>query len=393
MSSTSPLAPATAADVAAALHLAATRGERIDPVGHGTRTLPGSRREGATPISTSGLQVGLAHIAGDLVATVPAGATLHAVNEALAVAGQWLPLDPPSSGRGTIGGILAANDSGPRRHRYGTPRDLVIGAEIALVSGEVVHAGGRVVKNVAGYDLSRLMCGARGSLGVITQATFKLMPRSSASRTVVAEFPDVAAAIAGALRLDASTTTPSTIELWWETSPHLLLRFESTEQAVAAMSSAAARELAAAGATTTTVAGIAEAEVWTRHTTTADDATGTWLAVSTLPTYGGRLLADAHHWATTHRVQLRVVGRAARGLFSLQFVGPEQAQATVAARVRTAVATMRGTARLCHAPDAVTAQVGVWDPPGPTIAVARAIKQQFDPTGVLPWPWDGGVRG
>ena len=393
MASTVALAPTTAADVAAALHDAATRGDRLDPVGRGTRTMPGDRREGTTELSTCGLQVGLTHIAGDLVATVPAGMTLHAVNEALAGADQWLPLDPPSGAHGTIGGILAANDSGPRRHRFGTPRDLVIGTEIALVSGEVVQVGGRVVKNVAGYDLSRLMCGARGSLGVITQATFKLMPRTSTSRTVIAEFPNVAAAVAGALRIDASTTTPSTIELSWETSPHLLLRFESTEQSVAAMSSAAARELAAAGATTTTVAGAAEAEVWTRHTAAADDTAGTRLAVSTLPTSSGRLLTELHEWAAPHGTQLRVVGRAARGLFHLQVVGPEGAQADVAARVRATVAAMRGTGRLCHAPDSVAAHVGVWDTPGPTMAVARAIKQQFDPTGVLPWPWDGGARG
>ena len=90
---------------------------------------------------------------------------------------------PARADRATIGGIVATNDSGPRRHRYGTPRDLIIGIEMALADGRVAKAGGRVVKNVAGYDLSRLLCGSFGSLAVITSATFKLSPLPPASRT------------------------------------------------------------------------------------------------------------------------------------------------------------------------------------------------------------------
>ena len=103
---------------------------------------------------------------GDLTATLPAGATLARGQRACwRASGQWLPLDPPLADRATIGGIVATNDSGPRRHRYGAPRDLIIGIEIALADGRVAKAGGRVVKNVAGYDLARLLCGSFGSLG------------------------------------------------------------------------------------------------------------------------------------------------------------------------------------------------------------------------------------
>src|SRR5258708_31867137 len=95
-----------------------------------------------------------------------------------------MPPMVPRSHRATIGGIVATNDSGPRRHRYGTPRDLIIGVEMALVDGRTAKAGGKVVKNVAGYDLARLLCGSFGSLAVITAATFKLSPAPPASRTV-----------------------------------------------------------------------------------------------------------------------------------------------------------------------------------------------------------------
>src|SRR5207247_11322067 len=113
------------------------------------------------------------------------GAAPAAGTRGLAEHRQWIPLVPPWSDRATIGGIVATNDSGPRRHRYGTPRDLIIGVEIVRADGVPAKAGGIVVKNVAGYDISRLMTGSFGSLGVIVTATFKLYPLPAASRTVV----------------------------------------------------------------------------------------------------------------------------------------------------------------------------------------------------------------
>src|SRR5262245_44006063 len=103
------------------------------------------------------------HCAGDLTATLPAGARLLDVNETLRAGGQWLPLDPPGSELATVGGIVATNASGPRRHRHGAVRDLIIGIEMVLADGRIVKAGGRVVKDVAGYDLARMMCGSCGS--------------------------------------------------------------------------------------------------------------------------------------------------------------------------------------------------------------------------------------
>src|SRR5215510_1102516 len=165
--------PVDAAGVAAALQSAAAQNLAVVVRGGGTkpqhRTAPLlSQPSAEVVLSTARLSTGIDHVAGDLVATMPAGATLETVNHALRRAGQWLPLDPPRSNRATIGGIIATNDSGPRRHRFGTPRDLIIGIEIALVNGRTAKAGGRVVKNVAGYDLSKLLCGSLGSLAVVT---------------------------------------------------------------------------------------------------------------------------------------------------------------------------------------------------------------------------------
>src|SRR5205823_14395303 len=160
--------------------------------GAGTKSGWGRDARGADMIlDMRSLNRVLAHEHGDMTATIEAGATLRDVNTALAEHRQWLPLDPPFADRATIGGILATNDSGPLRHRYGTPRDLVIGVQLATTDGVLAKAGGQVVKNVAGYDLSKLVCGSFGSLAAIVSATFKLAPRAAASKTIVVDVPDV----------------------------------------------------------------------------------------------------------------------------------------------------------------------------------------------------------
>src|SRR5712691_7744396 len=183
--------PATADEVAAALRRASDSRQSIVIRGAGTKSdwcRPAGRID--TILDMRGLNRVLAHEHGDMTATIEAGAALSEVNRALATHGQRLPLDPPFAEHATIGGILATNDSGPLRHRYGTPRDLVIGIQLATTDGVLSKAGGQVVKNVAGYDLSKLMAGSFGSLAAIVTATFKLSPLPAASRTLVATARD-----------------------------------------------------------------------------------------------------------------------------------------------------------------------------------------------------------
>jgi glycolate oxidase FAD binding subunit len=116
------------------------------------------------------------HTPEDMTATVQAGLTLAALQKQLAAGGQWLPLDPPGARELTIARLLAFNASGPRRFGFGTARDYVIGLKVVLADGRIIQSGGKVVKNVAGYDLAKLFIGSRGSLGVIVEASFKLRP-------------------------------------------------------------------------------------------------------------------------------------------------------------------------------------------------------------------------
>jgi glycolate oxidase FAD binding subunit len=157
---------------------------------------------------TNGLDRVLEHEAGDLTCTVEAGVRLSALQAALAPRGQRLSLDPP--GDPTIGACLAANLSGPLRHRFGAPRDLVLGVTLVLADGTVANAGGKVVKNVAGYDLGKLVCGSRGTLALIARVSLRLHPVPAASRTVVVETDDAARVVAA---LSRSQLQPSALDV------------------------------------------------------------------------------------------------------------------------------------------------------------------------------------
>ncbi len=178
-------------------------------------------------LSLAGLDRVLEHEAGDLTCTVEAGIRLSTLNERLGEAGQRLSLDPP--GDPTIGACLAAALSGPRRHRFGTPRDLVLGVTLVLADGTVASAGGKVVKNVAGYDLGKLACGSRGTLGLVARVSLRLHPLPQAACTLLVETDDPAEAVA---RLRRSQLVPSALDVLHPGGVAVL--FEGGETAVEA---------------------------------------------------------------------------------------------------------------------------------------------------------------
>lgn len=183
-------------------------------------------------LDAAGMQRILEHEAGDLTCTVESGIRVSALNSALARHGQRLSLDPP--GDPTIGACLAANLSGPLRHRFGAPRDLVLGVTLVLADGTVANAGGKVVKNVAGYDLGKLVCGSRGRLAFIARVSLRLHPVPTASATLVVERDDTAVAVAALLR---SQLQPSALDVLHPGRVAVL--FEGGGEAVAAQLAAA----------------------------------------------------------------------------------------------------------------------------------------------------------
>jgi glycolate oxidase FAD binding subunit len=171
------------------------------------------RKGGDVVLSTRRLDQVLEHEAGDLTCIVEAGVRVRDLNERLAEHGQMLALDPP--GNPTIGAALAANLSGPRRHRYGTARDLVIGVTVVLADGTIASSGGKVVKNVAGYDLGKLFCGSEGRLGLVARVALRLHPRPEASRTLAVQVPSAAEAAAIARKLLHAPLELSALDVVW----------------------------------------------------------------------------------------------------------------------------------------------------------------------------------
>ena len=171
-------------------------------------TKAGSKIRIGSELDASGMTRVLEHEAGDLTCTVESGIRLSALAAALAPSGQRLSLDPP--GDPTIGACLAGNLSGPLRHRFGAPRDLVLGVTLVLADGTIVNAGGKVVKNVAGYDLGKLVCGSRGRLAFIGRVSLRLHPAPVATATVVVETKDVASVVSTLLR---SQLAPSALDV------------------------------------------------------------------------------------------------------------------------------------------------------------------------------------
>src|SRR5438874_457698 len=170
--------PASVAELCAIIKRCADTKTAIYPVGGGTMLdygMPPARP--GIALATAALNQVIDYPARDLTITVEAGITMQKLHETLAAENQWLPIDVPNPEQATIGGAIACDVSGPRRYGYGTLRDYVIGITVVNDRGQETHAGGRVVKNVAGYDLMKLYTGSLGTLGVVTQVTLKVRPK------------------------------------------------------------------------------------------------------------------------------------------------------------------------------------------------------------------------
>jgi glycolate oxidase FAD binding subunit len=220
------LAPADQAAVADAIRAAYESDTAIYPIGGGTSLAFGlPAKKPGLGLSLAGLKRVVDYPARDMTVTVEAGLTMGELNKLLATERQMLPLDVPESAKATIGGVIATNTSGPRRFGLGTVRDYVIGIHAIDGRGMPFKGGGRVVKNVAGYDFCKLLTGSLGTLGVITQVTLKLKPlpeQSALMACVLADLDHVEKVLAA---LISSQTTPVAVELLcgpaWDSEPTL----------------------------------------------------------------------------------------------------------------------------------------------------------------------------
>ncbi|MGZ8848556.1 MAG: FAD-binding oxidoreductase, partial [Pyrinomonadaceae bacterium] len=222
------IAPAAASEVSEIMKIACHEGLSVIPSGNLSWLDVGNRLQRAELIlSTRRMMKIIRHEPADLVATAEAGLTLKEFQKQIAEKGQWLPVDTADNGTATLGGIVAAGLSGPQSSHYGPLRSFVIGMRVALHDGRLIKAGGNVVKNVAGYDLCKLFTGSYGTLGLITELTFKLRPLPAESRTIVAAGASRSLMDAG--RQIANQFFPVAIEL---ISPGVAKRMEIGAKAI-----------------------------------------------------------------------------------------------------------------------------------------------------------------
>jgi glycolate oxidase FAD binding subunit len=385
--------PASAAEVAAALQRAAEARQSIVIRGAGTKSgwgRPGSRVDALLDMRR--MNRILAHEHGDMTATIEAGASLRDVNAALAIHGQTLPLDPPFADRATIGGLLATNDSGPLRHRYGTPRDLVIGIQLATTDGVLSKAGGQVVKNVAGYDLSKLVTGSFGSLAAIVSATFKLAPLPAASRTMRIGVGDAAAVAEIVRTVMASQLEPVAFEITTNSEPRttnherrttnvaeFMIRSASLPAVVDAQIAQATDTLRPYAAHMEVVDDDAERALWHGHATEIWDRPGAIVRASWLPAniVDGLGELDRITGAGTTTLQ----GRAAVGAGLIRIDGDAAAQAAAIEQLRAS--SVFGNVVIVRGSDALKAAVDVWGSHGDRQPLLDSLKRAFDPKGVL----------
>jgi glycolate oxidase FAD binding subunit len=390
--------PDSAQELAAALREASSRRQSVLIRGAGTK-IDWGRTPAAIDIilSTRRMNRLLAHRHGDLTATAEAGTTLAGMNRALAEHGQWLPLDPPFADRATIGGILATNDSGPLRHRFGAPRDLVIGVELATTDGTIAKAGGRVVKNVAGYDLSKLVAGSFGSLAAIVSVTFKLAPLAAASKTLVIEASDfdglgriVAAVTASQLEplafevhvpdvVGAELGPPSRPSQRRPLRPSLLLRFASVAAACDAQIAQARTLAPLTDCAVETLQSDEERATWEAHARRIWEAPGAIVRASWLPAAVSAAMSELRRMAGGACIQL--VGRVAVGTGLIRIDADVRAQAAVVERLRQS--SLFGNVVIVRGSPDLKALVDVWGAPGDRDAVFASVKSALDPDGVL----------
>ena len=333
-------------------------------------------------LSTRRLDALEAHRHGDLTATVQAGAVLADVNAALAAHRQWLPLDAPGADRATIGGIVAANDSGPRRQRHGAPRDLIIGMTLARADGTVAKSGGIVVKNVAGYDLARLLTGSFGSLGVVLTTTFKLAPMADASRTVRVSLSEAGQIARVAAALLAQGSTPTAVELAWPPAA-LLVRFESSDAVAERQAGQAAALVREGGGAADVLAEGDEAEAWRRHEARVFGGEGTVVKLVVLPSELSATLTWLDEASRRHALDCAVVGRAGLGVLYVRLAGPVPAQASLVGALRDRIDAGRGSAVVRRAEGELRSLIDVWGSLGDAFSLMERVKRQFDPRGIL----------
>jgi glycolate oxidase FAD binding subunit len=379
-------APADAGEVAATLADAANLKQAVAPVGGGTALALGNPPERVDlALSTERLAGIVDYEPTDLVLSVGAGARLGDVQAVLGEHGQRLPIDPPGGPDATIGGLIATALWGPLRHGSGTLRDLLIGIEVAHPDGTVSKAGGMVVKNVSGYDMPRVYHGSLGTLGVITSANFKVLPRPRAEASLLASYPRPNDAFAAASRIWVGHQPASALEVTRQNGAwQLACRIEGREQTVDVVARRIADECRAE---TTRLDGTESAAWWMAYVDRQrlDAGDGSVLVRAAVRPKEAGILAEGMANA------LEQIGVATSFLGASPGIGSVVARLDVQgdnsaerlAEVQGILLALAATTTILAAPPDWKRGIDVWGRQPEGMDVMRALRAQFDPESTI----------
>ena len=376
--------PGSPEEAAALLRSLGEAGRAVRPVGGRTkRDWGGVGEPVAVELETAGMAQILEHNEGDLTAVLQAGVPLAEAQAAFADKGQMFAVDPPlgAGDAATIGGVVAAADSGPLRHRYGGVRDLVLGISVALSDGTLAKAGSKVIKNVAGYDLGKLFTGSYGTLGLIVSVTIRLHPKPATTATAVgaSDDPDALARAAGvlaALPLEADSLDAA----WREGSGRLLARFGGASAADQAEATAQRMRDAGLDAVQTTED---DEDLWSALREAQRSPDGASLKVS------GRLSDLAPAMRLAEEAGGSLVSRAAHGVSWITLDSGDLARRATEVRAKLDPRPVV----LLDGPAGLRADFDPWGPVAPgSLAVMRRLKERFDTTRIFrPGAYVGGI--
>lgn len=384
--------PASVSQVCRIMAIASARGVAVVPVGFGAHLGAGAApRRPFLALSLASLNALVDHQPGNMTLTAQAGMSLARLQAATAGSGQWLPLDPPSPDQTSVGGLISANLSGPCRFSQGTVRDLLIGITVVRADGSVVKSGGRVVKNVAGYDLGKLYCGALGTLGVIVEASFKVrtLPQARAVARITCPNPEAAQDLLE--RTLKAPLEPLFIELLARvpaTGCVLVVGFGGAREDVADQA-VTLRSLAdGAGGLVELAAAEAEALMTELRDSRAGDGAFLGLKASLPTTKAAAFIAALEEKGRAAGLAMAVQAHAGNGIIRVRMERPDEppvegSARAIVERLRAVVASLGGTLVVEHADPAIKPGLDLWGGGIEGLALMKRIKQTMDPGRIM----------
>lgn len=394
------VSPNTTQELAQVMTQAHRKGWQVLPCGSGSKLSWGGIGKAVDlVVSTERLNRVIEHAVGDLTVTVETGVKFAQLQEILLKTGQFLPLEPTYPQNATIGGIIATADSGSLRQRYGGIRDMLLGISLVRSDGQIAKAGGRVVKNVAGYDLMKLFTGSYGTLGILTEVTLRVYPVTEASGSVVLT-GDVEAIASVTKTLLASSLTPTAIDLLSNQlvtqmnlgkGMGLIVRFQSITEAVTEQCARLLEVGQKLGLQGNLYGDSDESTLWQllpEQIWKASQKPGIVCKIGVLPNAAATTLT--HLETLTSSTGLGLI-HAGSGLGLLRF-DSETVTAEIIGEMRNYCHSQKGFLTVLEAPITLKQKLDIWGYNGNALNIMRQIKQQFDPTNILsPNRFVGGI--